>query len=356
MVPFVALTVQVCRYPIGVDVIGKVLTSPSVVARIENETNRFPILPTVKGPSHPVPACRSRSGSDYFVTFVNGSQRVDVTADGCGTASNGVRSVRPTATWLNELQRYTPIAIVGTWRPISVTGYHGPLTDPPLTEAPMLRLDNRGEWTGNDSCNDFGGSYQLRSGGTFHLVERVTTKVLCRRSTPGPPTTAVRAELLNGRLTFFGRDGHELAQYQRANVTARIVLRSTTMTGGSSMSGHVIVDNNTGHVLHVAGCGSLFAVALGNAKIKPNPAFASCRQIVTIPIRQSSYTVTVRATYLGCGGTPLGDNPACVTTNGHTALPRLPPGEYDATLFQSSNVVQTPPPIAVRVTPQRSAK
>src|ERR1700681_4575334 len=48
----------------------------------------------------------------------------------------------------------TPPLLVGSWRPVSISGYHGPLTDPPLKEVPVLRFNDKGGWTGNDSCND----------------------------------------------------------------------------------------------------------------------------------------------------------------------------------------------------------
>jgi len=45
------------------------------------------------------------------------------------------------------------------------------------------------------------------------------------------------------------------------------VLPSTTMTAGSSMTRHVIVESDTGGALHVIGCISLFGVALSKRKI-----------------------------------------------------------------------------------------
>jgi META domain len=212
MVPFVAAKVQVCRYPIGVSVVGKLLTTASSVEQLEDATNR--LLSTAKGRHAASRPCRE-TGSWYFLTFAGGSQRVDVRTDGCGLGvSNGVLSARSTPTWLAELQRYTPVAIIGTWVPVSIAGYPGPLTDAPFKEA-LLRFDGRGRWTGTDTCNHFSGSYQLRSGGAFHLVERITTKVRCERKTPGPPTSAVRADISHGQLTLFGRDGRQVALYQR---------------------------------------------------------------------------------------------------------------------------------------------
>jgi hypothetical protein len=108
------------------------------------------------------------------------------------------------------------------------------------------------------------------------------------------------------------------------------------------MSGSVIVENNTGSALHATGCTSLFQVALGNDKISPSVAWLACLQTFTIPVGESSYPVTIDAFYSWCSSASV---PPC--TDGHP--PPLPPGEYQAMLFQTA-MVPTPPPIAVRVT------
>jgi META domain len=214
MVPFTAAKVQICRYPIGVSVVGKLLTAAPAVKQLEDATNRLPRLPAARGHRPASKPCRI-SGSWYFLTFVSDSQRVDVRTDPCAALlTNGVLSARSTPTWLDELERYTPVAIIGTWVPVSIAGFPGPLTDMPFKEA-LLRFDSRGRWTGNDTCNHFGGSYQLRSGGTFHLLERITTKIRCDRKTPGPPTSAVKADISHDRMRLFGRDGRQVAVYER---------------------------------------------------------------------------------------------------------------------------------------------
>jgi hypothetical protein len=132
-------------------------------------------------------------------------------------------------------------------------------------------------------------------------------------------------------------------------VSARVLLPSRTMAAGSSMSGHVVVDNHTGHALHVYGCGRLFAVALGNDKVHPDVLWPLCRQPFTIPIGASSYPIQVEATYLACSpGRPQSNLIACKPNR---QLPALPPGNYQAKLFQSSEIVPIPTPINVSVTP-----
>ena len=159
----------------------------------------------------------------------------------------------------------------------------------------------------------------------------------CTSETPGerhtPDTTLGRSTI---QPPHSGRP--------RAALRARIVLPTTTIHSGSSISGHVIVQNNTGDPLHVVDCLSPFAVALGNDKIQARIAFPTCAQPLTIPAGRSSWPVTVRAIYFSCGGES--SSPPCV----HGHIPGLPPGHYRAKLFQSPHIAPAPPSILVRVT------
>jgi hypothetical protein len=136
----------------------------------------------------------------------------------------------------------------------------------------------------------------------------------------------------------------------RAAISARVVLPHS-LVAGSSMSGRVVIDNRTGVALHATGCGSLFAVALGNDKVQQTISRLDCLQDFTIPTGTSSYPVTVYATYLFCSeGPPPTAEPACLPGS---QMPPLPPGNYRATLDQQSTVVPAPPAISVRVTRPR---
>lgn len=44
------------------------------------------------------------------------------------------------------------------------------------------------------------------------------------------------------------------------------------------MRGRVIVENNTGHAIHVGGCGTLFQVALASKTYRPAVAWLGCLQ------------------------------------------------------------------------------
>jgi hypothetical protein len=126
-------------------------------------------------------------------------------------------------------------------------------------------------------------------------------------------------------------------------LSARIVLPYTTMVAGSSIAGHLVVENNTGQELHSSGCLALFVLGLGNEKISPERAMPLCLQGFTIPVGESSWPVGVFASYWECGGGIR----RCI--NGYP--PPYPPGDYLAVLIAGDYRIPDPTPIAVRVLP-----
>jgi len=114
------------------------------------------------------------------------------------------------------------------------------------------------------------------------------------------------------------------------------------------MPAHIVVDNESGHAIHVAGCLSIFQLALDSSSYHPDPAWPACLQMFTIATGKSTYPVTLTASYDACGAGP--GTPACLPGSG---IPPLPAGEYRAVLFQSSNIVSVPASIPVRVTGRR---
>jgi hypothetical protein len=136
-------------------------------------------------------------------------------------------------------------------------------------------------------------------------------------------------------------------------VDARMVLPSRTIVSGSSMRARVVITNNTRRELHVDGCLSLFRIVLRNDKIKPEAAWNACGQPFTIPIGESSYPMTVTASYPECSQDASAGIPAC-GADGH--IPPLPPGEYDAQFIQSSHIAAVPAAIPVRVVSPRSTR
>ncbi len=114
------------------------------------------------------------------------------------------------------------------------------------------------------------------------------------------------------------------------------------------MTGHVLVDNATGHPIHVLGCGSLFQVDLTSRGYRPAVGWPACLQRITIPVGHTRYRVTVESTYNQCG--PGGRRDGLRACRPGGGMPSLPPGTYHARLFQVRPLVRTPPAITVRVT------
>jgi hypothetical protein len=132
-------------------------------------------------------------------------------------------------------------------------------------------------------------------------------------------------------------------------VSVQVVLPSRTMTQGSQMTAHVVVNNNTGHAIHEKGCGSLFQVALTSSTYHPDVVWLTCLQLLTIAVGKTSHAVKVQATYLSCSqGHARAGLKACLP--GKQKMPPLPPGRYKAKLFiQVRQLVPAPPAIPVRV-------
>jgi hypothetical protein len=142
------------------------------------------------------------------------------------------------------------------------------------------------------------------------------------------------------------------AQSQAA-ISARLVLHSRTLTAGSSVSGHVVIENNTGHVIRTGGCYQLFQVLLVSRSYHPEPAWLQCLQFFTIPTGRSSYRVTVAASFNQCGESrSAGGLKACLPGGG---MPPLPAGTYRAVLFQVRHLVPAPRATSIRVIAQGSA-
>lgn len=113
------------------------------------------------------------------------------------------------------------------------------------------------------------------------------------------------------------------------------------------MAGHVVIENHTGHALHAGGCISLFQVLLVNASYHPAVIWTSCAEPFTIPVGRSSYPITVDASYNHCSqGRPSPGVPRCP----RHGSPPLPPGRYQAVLYQSWHLAPVPPAITMQVT------
>ena len=131
-------------------------------------------------------------------------------------------------------------------------------------------------------------------------------------------------------------------------VTTRLVLSEHVVRAGRSISGTIVIDNNTSMPMNVIDCGSIFQVLLVNASYHPNPVWPLCAQPITIPVGDSQYQVSILATYNSCSQTRSAvGGPVCQPGG---SLPPLPAGSYEATAFEMGTSVPVPPAVSVVVT------
>lgn len=86
-------------------------------------------------------------------------------------------------------------------------------------------------------------------------------RAVARPNRPGVPKA-----LNAGTVAGCTSGSYASSQAQTAAVSVQVKLQSQTMEAGSSMPAYIIVDNRTGHAIHVKGCrgfsrSSLIAVA-----------------------------------------------------------------------------------------------
>jgi hypothetical protein len=132
------------------------------------------------------------------------------------------------------------------------------------------------------------------------------------------------------------------------HATARIELSSSTIVAGSSATGYLVVDNETGHplTLRTGGqCRPKWAVTLGNDQTPNGPVFTTecVRQPLVFPIGASQHSFTFRAT--------------CVNSAGPCTEPQLAlaPGEYSATFFDTGGAFPAVAPVPVTVVPPEAS-
>jgi hypothetical protein len=135
-----------------------------------------------------------------------------------------------------------------------------------------------------------------------------------------------------------------------------IVLPSTVMVAGEELTGHLVIDNNTGTTVKLlsggkTGCTPQWAVSLSNDKIPPIEAFPAICGAKPLVLRpgENRFPFTLLARYDHCGGTGVNGplKPACVGTPPQP--PRLPADHYQATFTGDLPGLPKPRPVPVRV-------
>jgi hypothetical protein len=130
-------------------------------------------------------------------------------------------------------------------------------------------------------------------------------------------------------------------------LSAHIVLPFTTMPAGSTMHGTLVIENS-GRAVTGTGCGGVPEAVLSNGTITQTLACAMGGgwRMRSIPAGESTWPMTLLATYTQCGG-ERGRPPRC-TASGD--VPPLPAGIYHVVVIDVDGVVPVPP-ITVRITP-----
>jgi hypothetical protein len=136
----------------------------------------------------------------------------------------------------------------------------------------------------------------------------------------------------------------------------RIELPASVIVGGSQVTGHLVVDNNTAAALNLLSGGNVrctpkWAVTLGNNKIPPGGAFAADCGSRPLVIRrgENHFPFTIDASYDHCGGTDIPGpiKPACVGSP--PTAPPLPPDRYQAVFIGDLPGLPKPAAVPVRV-------
>jgi hypothetical protein len=137
---------------------------------------------------------------------------------------------------------------------------------------------------------------------------------------------------------------HVVDAHSRADLTTRIELPGATFVAGPTVTGTLVVDNNTGKPITLPtdahGCQLLWRIALTNASIPPNTAFkAECyRPAKPLASGENRFPFTLVTTYI-----------TCTSVAGSGGCPPLPPGRYTAVLVSSTGVDPFPAPPPARV-------
>jgi heat shock protein HslJ len=109
----------------------------------------------------------------------------------------------------------TAQTVVGTWRPVRLSGFATLKAARP--DDPTITFKADGSWVGSDGCNGLEGTYTIGQRGEFTSKSGAQRMVGC----DNVPHTAVlaatkRITIDKTGLTFYAGDGREVARYARA--------------------------------------------------------------------------------------------------------------------------------------------
>jgi hypothetical protein len=133
-------------------------------------------------------------------------------------------------------------------------------------------------------------------------------------------------------------------------ITARLVFSKQTVESGGTLSGELVVDNETGQPVAFGGtCATLWAVTLRSESIPNAPAFyLPCKPTEKFSVGRTTFPFSVQANFNMCGPPGLPGSPSC-STDGAPAP--LPPGSYQAVFGTLGDSPIQPGPVPITVVP-----
>ncbi len=134
-------------------------------------------------------------------------------------------------------------------------------------------------------------------------------------------------------------------------VRTRLELDTSSVAGGGTIEGRVVVNNDTGAPIQVISCMSVFHAGLQNDRLFAVPGSRMCATGFDIPAGESTWAVTIAVTYAACTqdpGSATESTPLC--TSGPTpGIPPLPPGRYSTVVIVPEGF-PVPAPVEITVT------
>ena len=132
-----------------------------------------------------------------------------------------------------------------------------------------------------------------------------------------------------------------------APLRARIELPSDRLVAGGSMDGEVIVDNDTGAPIEMAGCGSIYQAGLAHDGYRQEMAWATCLRVFEVPVGESRWPVGVLARVHGCTNDETAVTyPRCLPSG---ELPLESAGSYEVFVAGVDPVLPVPDPVTIEI-------
>jgi hypothetical protein len=129
-------------------------------------------------------------------------------------------------------------------------------------------------------------------------------------------------------------------------VGAYLEVPTTSVAPGGELTATVVVVNRTAAPITVTSCGPIYGAGLESDTIPNDLAFLACAGPPQyLPVGESRWGVTTRASYSMCGGSGTRESPTC----GDGRPPGLPAGEYRLIAGSIDPRAPIPSPLVVTV-------